>query len=234
MEDLYSKSMNQSFYVYCESDEQIEMYYKKLSEDGSILMPLDEYDWSEKYAWVKDKFGVSWQLDIDKMNSPQKIVPSLLFVNDKYTKVKEASEFYISIFPNSSSIVQSPYPTGENISDGTLLFTQFSLSGNLFNAMSGAGQHNFDFNEAVSFIVNCTTQEEVDYYWNKLSEYGDPNAQQCGWLKDQFGISWQVVPEVLYKMINHEDKEKSSRAMNSMLQMKKLDIETLENAFEGN
>ena len=216
-----------SFFVYCESNERIEFLYKKLSEDGSINMPLDKYDWSEKYAWVKDKFGVSWQLDVDKINSPQKIVPSLLFVNDKVTKVKEAVDLYKNIFPNSKLLFSMPYPGDES----NLLFAQFSLNGNLFNAMSGQGEHNFDFNEAVSFIIRCDSQDEVDYYWAKLTDEG--SESMCGWLKDKFGVSWQVVPTEMFKYIGGSDKEKSSKAMNAMFKMKKLDLETLRKAYEG-
>ncbi len=209
-----------SFFVYCESDERIEFLYKKLSEGGSINMPLDKYDWSEKYAWVKDKFGVSWQLDVDKINSPQKIVPALLFVNDKFTKVKEAVNHYTNIFPDSKIILEVPNPSNDNALEETLLFAQFSLSGNLFNAMSGQGEHNFDFNEAVSFIINCDSQDEVNYYWEKLTE--DGSESMCGWLKDKFGVSWQVVPTEMFKYIGGNDKEKSSRAMNAMFTNEKI------------
>ena len=216
-----------SFFVYCESNERIEFLYKKLSENGIINMPLDKYDWSEKYAWVKDKFGVSWQLDVDKINSPQKIVPALLFVNDKVTKVKEAVDLYKNIFPNSKLLFSMPYPRDES----NLLFAQFSLNGNLFNAMSGHGEHNFDFNEAVSFIIHCDSQDEVNYYWDKLTDEG--SESMCGWLKDKFGVSWQVVPTEMFKYIGGSDKEKRSRAMNAMFQMKKLDLATLRKAYEG-
>lgn len=218
-----------SFFVYCESAERIEFLYSKLSEGGSINMPLGKYDWSEKYAWVKDKFGVSWQLDIDKIDSAQKIVPALLFVNDKYLKIGEAVNYYTSIFKDSKQIFDTPYPPSEIIPKGTLLFSQFSLYGSLFNAMSGAGEHNFDFNEAVSFIINCDSQEEVNYYWEKLTAEGEESM--CGWLKDKFGVSWQVIPTEMFKYIGGSDKEKSSRAMNAMFQMKKLDLNILKLAY---
>lgn len=220
-----------SFFVYCESDERIEFLYNKLSEGGSVNMPLNKYDWSEKYAWVKDKFGVSWQLDVDKINSPQKIVPALLFVNDKFTKVKEAVTHYTNIFPNSKMIFEYPIPKNENLPEDNLVFAQFSLNGNLFNAMSGAGEHNFDFNEAVSFIIECESQKEADFYWEKLTE--DGSESMCGWLKDKYGVSWQVVPTEAYKYIGGPDKEKRSRALNSMFEMKKLDLEMLKKAYEG-
>ena len=120
-----------------------------------------------------------------------------------------------------------PYPGDES----NLLFAQFSLNGNLFNAMSGQGEHNFDFNEAVSFIIRCDSQDEVDYYWAKLTDEG--SESMCGWLKDKFGVSWQVVPTEMFKYIGGSDKEKSSKAMNAMFKMKKLDLETLRKAYEG-
>jgi predicted 3-demethylubiquinone-9 3-methyltransferase (glyoxalase superfamily) len=214
-----------SFYIYCESVNEIERLYNALSEAGKINMPLDKYDWSEKYAWVKDKFGVSWQLDVDKINSLQKIVPSLLFVNDKFAKVNEAVNHYISIFPNSKLLFSSPHPDSNET-----LFAQFSISGNLFNLMSGQGKHNFDFNEAVSFIINCESQDEVDYYWRKLTDGGEESM--CGWLKDMFGVFWQVVPTEMFKYIGGPDKEKSSRALNAMFQMKKLNLSELIKAYE--
>ncbi|MCB0731942.1 MAG: VOC family protein [Ignavibacteriae bacterium] len=221
-----------SFFVYCESETEIENLYKTLSEGGSVNMPLDKYDWSEKYAWVKDKFGISWQLDITNMNTPDKIVPALLFVNDKFSMVKHAVNHYTNIFPKSKVIFEAPNLPMENIPGETLAFAQFSLNGNLFNAMSGQGEHNFDFNEAVSFIIQCDSQDEVNYYWEKLTEGG--TESMCGWLKDKFRISWQVVPAEMFKYINGPDKAKSRRAMNAMFQMKKLDIELFKKAYEGN
>ena len=215
-----------SLFVYCESDKKIETLYSKLSEHGNINMPLDKYDWSPKYAWVKDRFGVSWQFTVEKINSSQKILPSLLFVNEKFTKVKEAVNYYVSIFPDSKIIFEAPNPKIENISEETLAFAQFSLAGNLFNAMSGRGQHNFDFNEATSFAVYCETQKEIDHYWNKLSAV--PQAEMCGWLKDKYGVSWQVVPTILSKLLSDKDGNKSQRVMKALLQMKKLNIEKLE------
>lgn len=222
-----------SFFVYCESDDKIEDLYSQLSNGGSILMPLDKYHWSPKYAWVKDRFGVSWQLDVDKMKSPQKILPALLFVNEKFYRIKGAIKFYSSIFDNSKVLMEVPYQKEGSSLIEPIQFAQFRLGDYLFNAMSSNLKHEFDFNEAISFIVNCENQEEVDYYWGKLSEGGDPNAQMCGWLKDKFGVSWQIVPMAFIKMLKDKDKAKVSRAENAMLKMKKLDLATLQKAFEG-
>lgn len=222
-----------SFYIYCGSEMEVEKLYSKLSENGSVMMPLDKYDWSSKYAWVQDKFGGSWQLDIDAIKSPQKILPSLLFANDKFERVKEAVDFYNSIFPNSKVIMEFPYNKSANVPDGTLLFAQFNLNGFLFNSMSSNLKHDFDFNESVSFIVNCKTQADIDFYWDKLSEGGDPAAQVCGWLKDKFGVSWQIVPEELYVMLHGSDKDKVQRVTKEFLTMKKFDLGKLRSAFEG-
>ena len=120
-----------------------------------------------------------------------------------------------------------PYDKSAGLPDGTLLFAQFKLADHLFNAMSGTGEHKFDFNEAFSFVVNCKEQNEVDYYWNRLTSDGGMESQ-CGWLKDKFGLSWQVVPSILGKLMS--DLERSQRVMNAFLQMKKFDIQKLMDA----
>jgi predicted 3-demethylubiquinone-9 3-methyltransferase (glyoxalase superfamily) len=221
-----------SFFVYCESEAKIEKIYKKLSEGGFIMMPLDKYDWSSKYAWVQDKFGLSWQLDVDKINNPQKILPALLFVNDKVLKVREAISFYSSVFPQSKIIMESPYDKSFGLPDGTILFAQFKLADHLFNAMSGQGEHKFDFNEAFSFVVDCNDQEEVDYYWNKLTSDGGQESQ-CGWLKDKFGVSWQIVPTRLIELLGDPDLVKAQNVMMAMLKMKKIIIADLEKPYNG-
>jgi predicted 3-demethylubiquinone-9 3-methyltransferase (glyoxalase superfamily) len=220
-----------SLFVYCVSEENIDLLYEKLSAGGTALMPLGQYDWSPKYAWVKDKFGLSWQLTVEKINSSQKILPSLLFVNEKFAQVKAAVNHYLNIFPDSKIIFEVANPKIENMPEESLAFIRFSLVGNLFNALSGQGQHNFDFNEAVSFVVNCETQKEIDHYWQKLSAV--PQAEMCGWLKDKYGVSWQVVPAVLSKLLSDKDTMKSYRVTKALLQMKKLVIKDLESAYNG-
>lgn len=161
----------------------------------------------------------------------QKITPFLWFDNN----AEEAVNFYTSIFKNSKIKSPAKYDkNGEKVSGqpaGSVMTIPFEIEGQEFIALNGGPV--FKFTEAVSFIVNCDSQEEVDYFWNTLSEGGDPNAQQCGWLKDKFGLSWQVVPKVLDEMMADPDKEKSGRAMKAMLEMKKLVIEDLRKAFEG-
>ncbi len=221
-----------SFYVYCGSNEEIDRLYKRLIENGSALMPLDKYPWSEKYAWVQDKFGLSWQLDIDNINSEQKILPSFLFVNEKSGKVKEAIEFYNSIFPNSKILFESPFDKSAGVPDGTLLFAQFSLNGYLFNSMSGGNmKHEYDFNEALSLMVYCKDQQEINHYWEKLTAGG--TEQPCGWVKDKFGVSWQIVPEEMETMMRTKDKEQLERLTQAFFKMTKFDLEELRKVYNG-
>ena len=220
-----------SFYVYCGSINEIERLYQELSYGGMVMMPLDKYPWSETYAWVQDKYGLSWQLDVDDINSQQKILPSLLFANEKFGKVREAVGFYTSVFPGSKIIIEAPYDKSANLPDDTLLFAQFKLDNYLVNAMSSTLNHDFDFNEAVSLMINCETQEEIDYYWNKLTDEGE--EQQCGWIKDKFGVSWQVVPSELEKMLLTTDKVKLASVSKAMLKMLKPDIRELRKAYDN-
>lgn len=159
------------------------------------------------------------------------IVPCLWFDDD----AEEAAAFYASIFPDSGIGRISRYGReGHEIHgrpEGSAMVVEFRIGGQQFTALNGGPV--FEFNEAISFQVSCETQDEVDYYWARLSEGGDPKAQQCGWLKDRYGVSWQIVPAVLPEMLRDGDRERSGRVMNAMLQMKKLDIAELQRAYEG-
>lgn len=159
------------------------------------------------------------------------IVPCLWFDDN----AEEAAAFYTSIFGNSRICRTSRYGReGHEVHgrpEGSVLTVEFELDGQAFTALNGGPV--FRFNEAISFQVSCDTQEEVDYYWERLSEGGDDKAQQCGWLKDRFGVSWQVVPSILSEMLRDPDPAKSERVMAAMLQMKKLDIAGLRRAYDG-
>lgn len=162
------------------------------------------------------------------MQNLQKITPCLWFDD----QAEEAAKFYTSIFRNSKIGIITRYgEAGHEIHGrpaGTVMTVAFELDGHAFTALNGGPV--FKFNEAISFQVHCETQKEVDYYWDKLSEGGDKRAQQCGWLKDKYGVSWQVIPNILPEMLRDPDSEKSQRVMKSMLQMKKIDIEELKRA----
>ncbi|HEV3009588.1 MAG TPA: VOC family protein [Burkholderiales bacterium] len=165
------------------------------------------------------------------MKKIQRISPCLWFDDH----AEEAARFYTGIFKNSRIVKISRYgKAGYEVHQrpaGTVMTVEFELEGQTFTALNG-GPH-FKFNEAVSLQVDCKTQEEVDYYWDKLSAGGDQKAQQCGWLKDKYGLSWQIVPSVLTEMVADPDPAKSGRAMEAMLRMKKLDIAQLERAYAG-
>jgi predicted 3-demethylubiquinone-9 3-methyltransferase (glyoxalase superfamily) len=164
-------------------------------------------------------------------NKIQKITTNLWFD----TQAEEAAKFYTSIFENSKiGRITSYGNEGNQIHgkpEGSVMTVEFELEGQAFVALNGGPQ--FKFTEAISFIIHCEDQKELDYYWEQLSEGGDEKAQVCGWLKDQFGVSWQIIPENLTEMVNDSNPEKSERMMKALLQMKKIDIKTLNQAYLG-
>jgi len=216
-----------SFFVVFEAIEEVDKTWEKLLNGGSVLMPLDKYEWSEKYGWVQDKFGVNWQLSAGKLEDVgQKFTPSLLFTNAMAGKAEQAVQFYTSVFANSSVRGILKYTADDQDIEGNVKHAQFSLGNQVFMAMDSSWPHEFSFNEAISLVVECETQQEIDYYWGKLSAV--PEAEQCGWLKDQFGVSWQIVPVILGELMS--DLSRSERVINAFMQMKKFDIEKLKNA----
>jgi len=220
-----------SFFVVCETEAEVDALWQKLSQDGMTLMELQKYDWSEKYGWLLDKYGLSWQVSLGrKEDVGQIITPSLMFVGKQHGRAEEALRFYTSVFKNSDVTGILRYGPGETDAEGTVKHAQFRLHGEVFMAMDSALEHHFTFTEALSFVVNCETQEEVDYFWENLSAGGEKS--RCGWLKDKFGVSWQIIPTALGKMLQDKDAGKSQRVMQAMLQMDKIDIKTLKQAYE--
>ncbi len=216
-----------SLFVTCESVEEIDRIWHWLSEGGNAMIPIDKYPWSDRYGWVVDKFGMTWQLMLGALSpGGQKIVPSLLFVNELFGKGEQAILHYSAIFEKSKIHHLERYLEGEEQPVGTLKFGSFSLGNTKFTAMDGPGSHDFQFSEGVSFVVECDTQKEIDFYWEKLSQGG--SEVQCGWLKDSYGISWQIIPANLSSLMS--DPEKGERVMQKLLKMKKLDIDQLRNA----
>ena len=217
-----------SFFVNCGSVQEIDMLWEKLAEGGTIMMELDSYPFSEKYGWVQDKFGVSWQLILP--GRKQKITPCFMFTGEQHLKAEEAITFYTSVFTNSEIIQLERY--GKEVGpEGAVVHAKFMLDGQEFVAMDSHELLPYNFNPAISLVVNCKTQTEVDYYWERLSEGGYEEAQQCGWLQDKFGVSWQIVPNVLGELLSHPDK--GGNVMQAMLQMKKLDINILMQAYHN-
>lgn len=217
-----------------DAKENLTKLWEKLLDGGVALMPLQEYPFSKWYGWVQDKYGVSWQLILTNPDGEERpfIVPTILFVGEANGKAEEAVDYYLSVFKDSTLGTRIKYPAGALPNkEGTIMFSDFALLGNWFVAMDGAGEHAFQFNEAVSFVIECDTQEEIDYYWEKLSAV--PESEQCGWFKDKFGVSWQIVPTRMNEMMQSGTGDQIKRVTESFLQMKKFDIAKLEEAFEG-
>jgi predicted 3-demethylubiquinone-9 3-methyltransferase (glyoxalase superfamily) len=213
-----------SFFVNCDSNAEITKIWKKLLVGGTVLMELDKYPHSEKFGWLQDKFGISWQLNLG--HKDQKITPFLMFTKREPKKAEEAIQFYISQFKNSNIIKMDHNDPNNKELKGTIKFATFSLQGLEFNAIDSDIDHQFTFTPAISFLVNCKNQSEIDTLWKSLSEGG--STEQCGWLKDKFGISWQIVPESLNKLLFDEDPKKMERKMAAMLKMTKIEIKVLE------
>jgi predicted 3-demethylubiquinone-9 3-methyltransferase (glyoxalase superfamily) len=210
---------------------EVEEVFNKLSVGGSVIMPLDKYPFSERYGWLQDKYGVPWQVIL--WESPQPIIPSFLFTGELFGRVEEALDFWTSIFRDSSINQVSRYEPGEGDIEGKVKFSSFSLEGQLFAAMESSKSKVFAPTGAISQLVECESQAEIDYYWDKLREGGDESAQICGWLTDKFGFSWQVVPAVLAKMISDPNSEKVRHVLKAIMPMKKLIIADLERAYKG-
>lgn len=217
-----------------EARRRLDAAWARLSAGGSTLMPLDEYPWSKRYGWTADRYGLSWQLILtDPGGEPRPpIVPSLLFTGENFGKAEAAREFYLSSFRNSRpGALLHHGPGGAPNQEGAVLFSDFQIENHWFAAMDGPGEHGFRFTEAVSFLVLCEDQAEIDFYWDRLSAV--PEAEQCGWLKDRFGVSWQVTPKAMGEMLGRGTEEQKARVVQAFLPMKKFDLAALRRAFEG-
>ncbi|MDQ0300289.1 putative 3-demethylubiquinone-9 3-methyltransferase (glyoxalase superfamily) [Salibacterium salarium] len=217
-----------------EAGEKINKVWNKLSEGGTVLMPLDKYSFSDKYGWIQDMYGLSWQLILTNPEVEERptIMPSFMFVGDQYNKAEEAIHYYLSVFNNAKKGSIARYPQGmEPDKEGTIMFSDFMLENQWLAAMDSARNHSFSFNEAISLTVYCDTQEEIDNYWNKLSAV--PESEQCGWLKDKYGMSWQIVPREKEAMMSNGTPEQVARVIQATLKMKKLDFAELRRAYKG-
>lgn len=216
------------------AEEQLRAMWEGLSGGGQALMELGEYPFSRLYGWIQDRFGVSWQLILTDPEGEDRpfIIPSLLFVGDVVGRAEEATDFYISVFEGSRRGQIARYGPGQEPDlEGTTTFTDFQLAGGWFAAMDSGHEHGFAFNEAVSLLVDCDSQDEVDYFWEKLSAV--PEAEQCGWLKDRYGLSWQINPSRMSDMLANGTPEQLERVTQAFLPMKKLDLSVLEEAYRG-
>ncbi len=202
-----------------QAQEHLDELWSKLIEGGEALMPLDEYPFSKRYGWVKDRYGLTWQLILtDPEGEPRPfIVPSLLFTGQNTNHAEEAIGFYTSVFQDAKQGMLARYTEDTGPAKaGSLMFADFTLAGQWFAIMDSGVEQDYTFNEAVSLSVSCKDQTEIDYFWEKLSSV--PESEQCGWCKDKYGVSWQIVPENIGELMKRPD------AFTHMMQMKKLVI----------
>jgi predicted 3-demethylubiquinone-9 3-methyltransferase (glyoxalase superfamily) len=217
-----------SFFVECQSVEEIDSLWAALSAGGNVMMPLGEYPFSERFGWCADQYGLSWQLALGAR--PQNISAFLMFSDQQYGKGEEAIRFYMSLFKDSqlSSLMHT---TPSDNQPPVLQRAAFQMGGQQFIAIDSDYKHGFGFNEAFSLYVECDSQEEIDHFWNALSAH--PESEQCGWLKDKYGLSWQIIPAVLSQYMESTDAQKSKRVMDAVMSMKKMDIAALKSVYEG-
>jgi predicted 3-demethylubiquinone-9 3-methyltransferase (glyoxalase superfamily) len=215
---------SKSFIINCESSEEVDDLWQKLSAgDSKVLMELAEYPFSPRYGWVQDQYGLSWQIMQTNPAGDKrpKITPSIMFIHDNNGKAEEAMNYYVTAFKEAKPGIVSHYPAGmQPDPESSVAYEDFQLFGEWFAAMDSGRQHDFDLNEAVSFIINCDDQAEIDYYWDKLSAV--PEAEQCGWCKDKYGVSWQVIPGNMGEFIS------TTEALEAMMKMHKIDIAHLQ------
>lgn len=218
-----------SFFVVCEDEREVDQAWKKLLEGGEVLIPLDKYEWSEKYGWVQDRYGVNWQLSLGKLaDVGQKFTPSLMFTGGNAGKAEEAIAYYTSVFKGSSVTGILKYTEQDPDATGTVKHAQFKLGNGVFMAMDSSLDHPFNFTEGVSLVVACKDQAEIDYYWNTLTEKGEESM--CGWLRDQYGVSWQIIPDNIEMLMS--DPKKAKPVMDEVLKMRKIEVKKLIEAYE--
>lgn len=233
----FTKNASVSFMIICDTEDEVQKYWDQLMDGGMALMPLDAYSWSKKYGWVRDKYGVTWQIFLGEKAGEQKMVPTLMFIHENNGKAMEAMELYTKTFPNSKigNILKygdgseghpDPEPT-ENIQHA-----HFEINGYSFFCMDNSYDHKFDFNEGISMVVMTDDQEQTDKYWNTLTSNGGRESM-CGWLKDKYGFSWQIVPKRLIELMSDPDQAKAQKVVQAMMKMQKIIIADLENAYNS-
>ena len=230
---LFKFNPSISFLVACETKEEVDTLFRSLSNGGTAMMELGAYPFSERYGWVQDRYGLSWQVMFAGGRAiEQKITPVLMFTEMQAGRCGEAIRFYTSVFRHAEERGFNRYGGGEEPEkEGTIRFGQFQLEGQQFAAMDSARTHGFTFNEAISLLVHCDTQEEIDYYWDRLS--ADPKSEQCGWLKDKYGLSWQIVPKAMNEMLATKNPKKLAAVTAAFLKMKKFDLAKLQAVYDA-
>ena len=233
----FEKNASISFTILCETEDEVQQYWNELIKNGVILMDLAEYPWSKKYGWVRDQFGVTWQIYLGEKLGNQNIIPTLMFIHQNNGKAQKAIEFYTSVFPNSKiggilkygeAIGDENHEVAENVQHADFEIDHYTMF-----CMDNSHNHEFDFNEGISMVVMTDDQIQTDHLWNSLLLDGGRESM-CGWLKDQFGVSWQIVPKRLLELMNDFDQpQKAQKVVEAMMSMQKIVIADLENAYNS-
>lgn len=233
----FKKNASISFMVICETEDEVQQYWDQLTDGGIALMALDSYSWSKKYGWVQDRYGVSWQLFLEDKQGSQKIIPTMMFIHQNNGKAMEAMEFYTRTFPNSSigNILRygdggEGHPISEPAEN--VQHAHFTIDGYSFFCMDNSYDHPFDFNEGVSIVIMTDGQKQTDHLWNTLISEGGRESM-CGWLKDRYGVSWQIVPKRLIELMNDSDQLRAQKVVQAMMKMQKIMIKDLEEAYNS-
>ncbi|MEY8761825.1 VOC family protein [Chryseobacterium tongliaoense] len=231
----FEKNPSVSFMVICETEDEVQKYWDQLMDGGTALMALDSYPWSKKYGWVQDRYGVSWQLYLGEKQTDQKIVPTLMFMHENSGKAIEAMEFYTRTFPNSTigNVLRYEDESEEaGEAPENVKHANFTIDGYNFYCMDSSYDHKFDFNEGISIVMMTDDQEQTDHLWNTLTSDGGRESM-CGWLKDKYGLSWQIVPKRLIQLMSDPDQEKAQKVVQAMMRMQKIVIKDLEEAYSS-
>lgn len=225
--DMFRPNPSVSLMYLTSREKLVESLYQQLIEGGKELMPLDSYPFSQRYGWVEDRFGVSWQLySGEDKDILQRLVPTLMFSGSNNGKAEEAINFYTSLFPAAEVRGILRYNGNEGEIEGNVQHAEFKIMDYLLMIMDSSYPHAFGFTEGMSLVVECHTQEEIDHYWELLTSDGGEESM-CGWLRDKYGVSWQITPTVMKELLH-----RSPKVMEVMMTMKKLEIRKLQEAAE--
>ncbi|HCW74065.1 MAG TPA: hypothetical protein DHM90_10005 [Clostridiaceae bacterium] len=221
-----------SLMVTCKDKDEVNRLYEALIQGGKELMPLAEYDFSSWYVWLEDRYGLSWQIAVGDGTPSPKIQPCLLFSGDAVGKAEDFMKEYVDVFENSAVGFVQNYAEGDSeVKEAKVMYGELMLYGFPLVIMDNGMGDDYTFNEAFSLMIYCNTQEEIDYYTEKLSHV--PEAEQCGWVKDKYGFSWQIVPANMNELLFSGTEEEIARITRAFLQMKKFDITELLRAKAG-
>lgn len=219
-----------SFYTSFDTEAEVRQAWALLADGARVLIPLDHHPWNACYGWLQDRYGVSWQLLLhEPVETGERLVPALMFTQPYAGKASEAVQFYTSLFPETATHLMVPYEAGDGDVPGYIKHGRFQIGAQVLVVLDSSLEHGFTFNEGLSLVVECDTQAEIDHYWNAFADGG--SESMCGWVRDRFGVWWQVIPAALSSMMS--DPARAGRVMEAFLKMQKFDLATLQRAYDG-